>query len=648
MRPVLPLLAACLLALSGPVAGQASTAERAKAKPTQRWYEKYENKQKVGYIKVTWAPSTWKGKKTLHDATSMVFRSVRNMAGYKTVFETTITLDLERGQDGTLWSQKVVVAEASRVTTEELTWTGKGYSLVVRIGKDKEQRKTFPMPKPVHTDAESFLSAKIQAGTLKVGDTFRYRILDQRARQARLQTLEVVAKETIPGEQGKVACFKVKDRDPQSGATTYLWLDDQGAFVQLKTDRGSRFQRVTQKKAEGMPTRPAEFSVTTPSTPPLPRVFSATRMRVDVHLQGDKDRPLPKFPTSPWSKVVKTSGSDAKGWVVQVELRSYDDATHSATLPVDATKFKQELEPTPLMPSKHPDLVKKAQAVIGGEKNIRKAAYKLARYVHTSLRKESPDVASTTALEILREGRGDCSEHCVLFVALCRAAGIPARRATGFVNIGTFWGAHAWAEIWIGGWVGADPTTGEVGTAARYIFFGYPDRAGSFPGLVSSRAAGRMRLVSTRIEEGTKGYDLTNPATLRRHDKATGSYLHVLSGIELRGVPQTWQVSLSGSGRALIVGPTLRATLRVRGDQGDFLENLFGRANASYAGAKAYRWGSGKVQSYYIHDRRRLIDLRIMGGSKEDLATLAKILAPTFSARPAPKKTAAPTSKPAK
>ena len=55
---------------------------------------------------------------------------------------------------------------------------------------------------------------------------------------------------------------------------------------------------------------------------------------------------------------------------------------------------------------------------------------RIAAFVFT-LEKQSPEISDTTAVEILKERRGDCSEHAVLFVALCRAAGIPARRCSG-------------------------------------------------------------------------------------------------------------------------------------------------------------------------------------------------------------------------
>lgn len=66
--------------------------------------------------------------------------------------------------------------------------------------------------------------------------------------------------------------------------------------------------------------------------------------------------------------------------------------------------------------------------------------------------------------ELLRDPRGDCTERTRLFVALCRAAGIPARTVEGLAwagdESGSF-GPHTWAEVALAGkWVPVDPSTG--------------------------------------------------------------------------------------------------------------------------------------------------------------------------------------------
>lgn len=68
----------------------------------------------------------------------------------------------------------------------------------------------------------------------------------------------------------------------------------------------------------------------------------------------------------------------------------------------------------------------------------------------------------TTADEALALGRGVCQDHAQVFVAGCRALGIPARYVSGYYYPGAAGHAesHAWADVWLEGegWLSFDPT----------------------------------------------------------------------------------------------------------------------------------------------------------------------------------------------
>ena len=73
-----------------------------------------------------------------------------------------------------------------------------------------------------------------------------------------------------------------------------------------------------------------------------------------------------------------------------------------------------------------------------------------------------------TAPTVLRNGHASCSEYSFAYIALCRAAGIPAR------YVGSVWRKanvdtclddvyHRWVEIYLPGygWIPTDPTHGD-------------------------------------------------------------------------------------------------------------------------------------------------------------------------------------------
>jgi transglutaminase-like putative cysteine protease len=86
---------------------------------------------------------------------------------------------------------------------------------------------------------------------------------------------------------------------------------------------------------------------------------------------------------------------------------------------------------------------------------------------------------SSSALEALRHEAGVCQDYAHLCIALLRAAGVPARYASGYLHTGkdarpgdTVSGeSHAWVEAWLGDWWAFDPTNG-VAVGERHALVG--------------------------------------------------------------------------------------------------------------------------------------------------------------------------------
>lgn len=71
--------------------------------------------------------------------------------------------------------------------------------------------------------------------------------------------------------------------------------------------------------------------------------------------------------------------------------------------------------------------------------------------------------AHTSAAEALAQGEGVCQDHAHALIAAARAADIPARYVSGYLQSGSdgldHEAAHAWAELYVAGfgWIGFDP-----------------------------------------------------------------------------------------------------------------------------------------------------------------------------------------------
>jgi hypothetical protein len=161
-----------------------------------------------------------------------------------------------------------------------------------------------------------------------------------------------------------------------------------------------------------------------------------------------------------------------KDGTVIVELTR--DRKLAQRVPLAPQEQKKYLEATPSIQAEEPTVRKLAGKIVGKEKDPVKAADLLQRWVYKNLEKSMAANAST-ALDVLDNKAGDCTEHALLFVTLARAAGVPAREVGGLAYLNgprPLFGWHAWAEIHDGGqWVTVDPTWGQVYVDATHIKF---------------------------------------------------------------------------------------------------------------------------------------------------------------------------------
>jgi hypothetical protein len=107
-----------------------------------------------------------------------------------------------------------------------------------------------------------------------------------------------------------------------------------------------------------------------------------------------------------------------------------------------------------------------ARKVAGDERNAYWVARKIYNYVIDRLEYEMAGGWDTPEV-VLKRGRGSCSEYTFAFIALCRAAGLPARYQGSVVVRGDDASVdeafHRWAEVYLPnyGWVPVDANRGD-------------------------------------------------------------------------------------------------------------------------------------------------------------------------------------------
>jgi transglutaminase-like putative cysteine protease len=81
---------------------------------------------------------------------------------------------------------------------------------------------------------------------------------------------------------------------------------------------------------------------------------------------------------------------------------------------------------------------------------------------------------SSTVADLVELGKGVCQDFAHIWIAACRAAGIPARYVSGYLYTGDHrqpQASHAWAEAWLpeAGWLAYDPTNPAGGVGEGYV-----------------------------------------------------------------------------------------------------------------------------------------------------------------------------------
>lgn len=162
-----------------------------------------------------------------------------------------------------------------------------------------------------------------------------------------------------------------------------------------------------------------------------------------------------------------------------------------ACLPVDPSAFPAYLAPEEGIESDHPAIINCACQVIGSSQNPYEISRLLFSFVNNHMKYDLSVSDRRGALHALNSGRGSCQDFADLYVALCRAAGIPARLIYGIRYNTEEHGAltgrrnvadkhHVWTEVYLESyqWVPVEPTYTYKINGRKTISFDY---YGSYP-----------------------------------------------------------------------------------------------------------------------------------------------------------------------
>src|SRR3954454_17999151 len=309
------------------------------------------------------------------------------------------------------------------------------------------------------------ISRRLANGGLKTGARYQWMVFDPATLRNSKVNVEVGRRELIRGAgTAPLPAFRVDMEF--AGLRTTSWGTDTGEVVRGESPLGLITVRESPENARAMAvSRRIQVDLIQSSA-------VATRMssrideprdvrRMHLRMRGLLDA---KLPSQDLQGGAQTVDGDAVELIDPRQLRPE---------PLDpaATRY---LAAEPFLESDAPEIRSESETAVRGADTDRARAEKLTRYVNALLDKK-PTVSLPSALEVLRTRVGDCNEHTALYVAMARAAGIPARIAVGLVFVHGAFYYHAWPEVYVdrtttsGLWLPVDPTLNQFPADATHI-----------------------------------------------------------------------------------------------------------------------------------------------------------------------------------
>jgi len=273
----------------------------------------------------------------------------------------------------------------------------------------------------------------------------------------------------VPARFDTVRAFLITQVD--GGVTTQAWIDGQGRVVRAETPAGFTVERSAFELAfENFRHRDTTHLALASASPPPGSVVGTTAIAAGA----SPARPSLSILRVRLSGVtlagfqLEGDGQHVRGDTLQVQLDTGARLAARYALPARDTALRGALAPEPLIQSDDPRVQAQARQIVGAERDPARAARLIAGWVSRQVARQA-GVGVPGAVQVLGRRRGDCNEHTVLYVALARAAGIPARTAAGLLYAGGRFYYHAWAEVYLGDWVAVDPTFGQFPADAAHL-----------------------------------------------------------------------------------------------------------------------------------------------------------------------------------
>ena len=327
-------------------------------------------------------------------------------------------------------------------------------------------------------------STDLAMARLKPGQSLLLKTLDPMSMSTTEITVTALSNETISfGGSNVLTTVLATD---YMGMVTRSWISKDGEILRQETPLGFIAEAAEPReamnagfKAAGVADVLTALAVQSSTTIIRPRDCRRLRLRLTGVELDPEDLASNR-------QVVHSSGEKS----IELTVSSSHIGLLAASNATDSADLQKNLAAEPYIQSDHKEIIARAKSLVDGQATSIAAATAIFEWVHKNVAKRpAPGVPS--ALDVLHTMEGDCNEHTYLFVALARAAGLPAKVKVGITYTRGAFYYHAWPAVHVGQWVEMDPTFGQRAIDATHIALfegGFAEQLGLVPTL------GRLRV----------------------------------------------------------------------------------------------------------------------------------------------------------
>ncbi|MCU0597842.1 MAG: transglutaminase domain-containing protein [Desulfobacterales bacterium] len=320
------------------------------------------------------------------------------------------------------------------------------------------QQIDIPLKQPLYLTS-ALLYAVFQESKFSSGDQIAFYIFDPATMTQEKAVIHVAGDEEISysGKRARTTKLIINYK----GSTETAWMDETGDILREEGMLGMTLVKTTAQDAyAGLPDRPAE-DITRLASVPADKLIENPRKTVflKIRLSGIDTR---NFALDGGRQKLEKDVLE-----ISQEKIPRRQILRLGALPMEARNF---LKSEPFIEADHPKIRQTVEAVVSSEDPPHQKAKKIIRWMNENI-SQRPVLSIPDALSTLENRVGDCNEHAVLFAALARAAGIPAKIEAGLVYLDGRFYYHAWNLVYVGVWVTADSAFGQFPADATHIRF---------------------------------------------------------------------------------------------------------------------------------------------------------------------------------